>query len=276
MSPPLPALVVLLALVLVLAACTGGDEAPQERSAPTETATASAPAPSPTREPVPPSPPVGACYDLTAEQATATSSDADPVGCRRPHTARTIHVGSHPDPTDGDRLARVCTRRVERFLGGSRDERRLSRFTAVWFGPDDTQVAAGARWFRCDLVAVERPETLAELPRGRLREGVLDRTRLARRYALCATAAPGTPRFTRVACAQDHRWRALTTLPVTPGAGARAGYPGSRAARRAGEDRCRQVVRSRSSAQRARYGWEWPTREQWRAGQRHGYCWVPA
>ena len=24
-----------------------------------------------------------------------------------------------------------------------------------------------------------------------------------------------------------------------------------------------------------RFGWEWPTREQWRAGQRHGYCWAP-
>ena len=24
------------------------------------------------------------------------------------------------------------------------------------------------------------------------------------------------------------------------------------------------------------YGWEWPTRRQWAAGQRYGYCWAPA
>lgn len=272
MSRALPALLVVLALLL--AACSSGDDVPEERSSPTTDSAAAEPAPTQTAEPVPPPPPDGACYDLTAEQATATSSDAAPVDCDRPHTARTIHVGSHEDPTDGDHLAEVCTRRVNRFLGGSRDERRLSRFTAVWFGPDDAQVAAGAEWFRCDLVAVERPETLAAMPRGRLRAGVLDRPRLSRRYALCATTAPGTPRFTRVTCAQEHRWRALTTLAVAPGS--RARYPGSRTARRAGEDRCRQVVRSRSSAQRTRYGWEWPTREQWRAGQRYGYCWVPA
>ncbi|MDP3967734.1 MAG: septum formation family protein [Nocardioides sp.] len=273
MTRALPALVVLLALVL--AACTGGEGAP-ERPAPTGAGTATEADPTATAEPVPPPPPDDACYALTAEQATATASDADPVRCRSAHTARTVHVGNHPDPTDGDHLAGVCTRRVDRFLGGSRDDRRLSRFTAVWFGPDDTQVAAGATWFRCDLVAVERPETLAELPRGPLRAGVLDRARLARRYALCATAAPGTPGFARVTCEQTHRWRALTTLAVAPGAGGRADYPGSRAARRAGEDRCRQAVRDLSSAQRARYGWEWPTREQWRSGQRYGYCWVPA
>lgn len=275
MTRALAALAVVLALVL--SACTGQDGSADdaEDGVPGAGATP-ADEPTSTAAPVPPPPPVDACYDLSAEQATATATDADPVGCRSAHTARTIHVGDHADPTDGAHLADVCTRRVARFLGGSRDERRLSRFTAVWFGPDDTQVAAGATWFRCDLVAVERPETLAELPRGTLRPGLLDRERLARRYRLCATSAPGSPGFTRVTCAQPHRWRALTTLAVAEGDGPKAGYPGSRAARRAGEDRCRQVVRSLSSAQRTRYGWEWPTREQWRAGQRYGYCWMPA
>ena len=29
------------------------------------------------------------------------------------------------------------------------------------------------------------------------------------------------------------------------------------------------------SPEEFRYGWEWPTRAQWRDGQRYGFCWAP-
>lgn len=258
-----------VALTVVLAACSGGDAGSDGDAPPSPSGTAGEAATDPA--PTPP-PPAGACYDLDFDQATSASVDADPVPCTQPHTALTVAVLDGVDPDDTSATARACTRRVHRFLGGDRQTRRLSRFTPVWFTPTADDVAAGARWVRCDVVAVAGSQTLAELPGGPMTRGVLDRPR-ARSFALCATAAPGTDAFERVVCARPHRWRALTTLAVP--SGPRGAFPGQRAARDAGVDRCRQAARAAVRADRVRFGWEWPTAEQWEAGQRYGYCWVP-
>lgn len=257
-------------LALLLTGCTGDDaDAPRgDAGSPTATPTAS---PTATVATPPPPPEAGGCYDLAFAQATASSATAAPVDCSDPHTALTVHV-VQTDAAESADPARVCNRRADRFLGGDREARRLSRFAAVWFTPTAEELAAGAQWIRCDVVAVAAREELATLPAPRALRGILDRPR-GRRFALCATAAPGSDRFERVVCARPHRWRAIATLRVP---GRRGGaYPGQRAARDAGLDRCRRTAREAVPADRVRFGWEWPTADQWDAGQRYGYCWVP-
>jgi hypothetical protein len=275
---------------LALAACTGGPSGRDGDDSATEPSAGSSPVPSSpsasatTTEATRPAPPeVGACYDLGYDAATAPTSDAEPVSCAKRHTAQTYHVGRLDLDVDGHLLAvdseraqrqvaRTCPRRLNRHLGGSQEDRALSRLRAVWFSPTLQESDAGASWFRCDVVAIARPQTLAPLPRPRRVRGILDREDALSQVGLCGTAAPGANSFERVICSRRHSWRAVSTIDIDGG----TAYPGAARVRRAGAESCRNLVREASgSPERFRYGWEWPTREQWRSGQRFGYCWAP-
>lgn len=239
---------------------------------------------SPTTRPVvPPAPEADACYRLAVPQLTRPTSDADPVRCRSRHTARTIFVGRLRTVVDGHsvavdsaavqrQLATTCPRRLAAFVGGSAQTRDLSRFNVVWFSPTLAQSDAGADWFRCDLVAFADEESLLALPRRGSLRGVLDRPDALDTYGLCGSAAPGTAGFERLACGRSHSWRAFATIPLSGG----RRYPGVAAVRSAGDSTCKDRARARSQdSLRFRYGWEWPTRDQWQRGQRYGLCWVP-
>ena len=289
---------VTLALLLVVG-CTAADRdgqssgssstGPDGRSA---TSSASAPPVSPGAaaadgtstsadvEPSPETPLEGACYDLTLDEVTEPTSDHPPVPCADTHTTRTIHVGLLDTVVDGHLLAvdsavaqeqvvESCSSRFARHVGGGERGRELSRLQVVWFSPTLEQSDRGATWFRCDVVLLGRPGALAPLPR-RL-DGILTRPGASEVVGLCGTAAPGTAAFERVVCSLPHSWKAMSTIPLADGR-----YPGVAAVRRAGESTCRDRVRRASTnPERFRYGWEWPTREQWQAGQRFGYCWAP-
>lgn len=229
--------------------------------------------------PPPAAPQTGACYALSYAQAVAATTEVRATSCRRAHTARTVAVGTLPLLADGHLLAvdseraraapaRRCPARVARVLGGSRDDLRLSMLRAVWFSPSLEQSARGADWYRCDVVALAGDERLAPLE-GRL-TGVLG-TPGAAAYAVCGTAEPGTAGFERVACARPHTWRAVSVVEL-PG----RRYPGAGAARRAGQEPCAAVGRAEAADPLSfRWGWEAPTRAQWRAGVTWGLCWVP-
>jgi hypothetical protein len=170
-------------------------------------------------------------------------------------------------------LSTTCPRKLAAYVGGSPATRDLSRLNVVWYSPSLEQSDAGADWFRCDVVAFGREQQLASLPAGARLRGALSRPGALDTYGLCGTAAPGARGFERVICRKAHSWRAFATIGLP---GGRA-YPGTAAVRRAGNDDCRGRARARSSdSLKFRYGWEWPTREQWLAGQHFGYCWVPA
>ena len=264
----------LLAVALLLGGCTSGSEP------------GSAPSPTPTPEPSAtpagpvPEPPAGACYALTYAEALSPTSTARPVPCAREHTARTIEVGRLDAVVDGHLLA-VDSQRVREqvagrcpavfadFVGGSPADRRLSMLRPVWFTPTVEASDQGARWYRCDLVALAADGRLAPLT-GPLR-GVLDGPG-AERWGLCGTAQPGTPEFRRVICAADHSWRAVGVVPLEGG----PEYPGEQAVRSAGEPPCEAVGRQQAADPLSfRWGYEWPTAEQWAAGQDYGLCWVP-
>ena len=230
----------------------------------------------------PPAPPGEGCYRLPLADLTEPTNRRRPVDCAARHDAQTFHVGTLDLVADGhalavdadrvvDRLDESCDRRLAGYLGGTAEDRRLTRLRAVWFAPTLKQADRGARWFRCDVVALAGNDRLLRLPAPAELRGVLDRPAGAS-YGLCGTTAPGEPDFGRVICARPHAWRAVSTIALPRG----RAYPGVGAVRAAGNDRCRDLVGDLvDDPLTFRFGWEWPTREQWRAGQRHGYCWAP-
>lgn len=272
-------------VLLLGAGCTSGADRPAARPTPASPPAASSPAASdssPAPAEPPPAPKDGACYRLRFDQATEPSNASRPVPCKGRHDAQTIHVGrldtvvaGHAVSVDSDRvlrqLSRECPRAFAQHVGGSPSDRDLSRLAVVWFAPTLAQGDLGADWFRCDVIALAGNEGLFPLPPpGRL-AGILDREDAAA-YGLCGTAAPGDPDFTRVICGRRHSWRAVATIPFSGG----KAYPGPRTVRSQGDERCRDRVRAEAADPlKFRYGWEWPTREQWREGQHFGYCWAP-
>jgi hypothetical protein len=266
---------------LVLSGCSS-DDAPTPT--PSESAAESPGENSSTPPGPPPEPPRdGACYDLTVAAADNLASDAEPVDCSRPHTARTVHVGrlsaltGDPDVELSDarvprQLAQECPRRVDAFLGGDPVTRNLSRFVAIWFLPTRAEADAGASWFRCDVVAFGADDAFAKLPQQRL-EGVLAGDSALDTFGTCGTAAPGTRGFERVICSLPHSWRALTTIRIADS----DRYPGVAEVRSSGDGACADYVEGQAGlTTEIDYGWEWPTQEQWDAGQRYGFCWAPA
>ncbi|GAA4369845.1 septum formation family protein [Nocardioides caricicola] len=256
-------LVALLLALLVLTGCSGGSE---PGSAPTPSSSPSAS--ESTAVPPPPPPGERACYLLRYDAAVADHNHADPVSCRREHTAATYYVGDVRIPTE-QRAAQQCPARLDGYLGGDAEARALTMLRPVWFTPTPEEVEAGARWFRCDVVALAADGRLAPLT-GPV-EGALDRPETRDQYAMCGTAEPGSRDFRRVICARTHTWRAISVVPFS----ART-YPGEAAVREAGQDPCQAAGAAvADDSLDYRWGYEWPTRDQWDAGQRYGRCWAP-
>jgi hypothetical protein len=222
---------------------------------------------------------VGGCYRLTLAQATEPVDDSSPVPCRGPHTTRTIKVGRLSPVVDGHLLA-LDSRAVRRqvadacpdtagVLGGDLTTRRLSRFEVVWFTPSLEAADAGADWYRCDVLAVRSEGKLLPLP-PRL-QGVLDQDGALDRYGTCGTTSPDRRRFARVICSLEHSWRAVDVVDLPAGTRYLARDVSAR-----GDAACKDVASERAGgALQFTWSFEWPTRAQWEAGQRYGYCWVP-
>jgi hypothetical protein len=258
-----------------LAACSGGDEPGAARSGADESSSS----PSSPAAPLA-APPRHSCYDLDFDEAAKPTITAAPVPCSAPHTAVTIQVGTIRPVVDGhllavdsdtvqEQVAQRCRARLADHLGGDVETLRLSRLTVVWFTPSLDESDRGALWFRCDLVALAGHDRLARLPR-RTR-GLLDSDGVLDRFGTCGTASPSSPRFTRVICSARHSWRARATLALPRD----ARYLG-KAAGAAADSTCHDIdARLAADVLRLKWSFEWPTREQWDAGQRYGYCWTP-
>lgn len=266
--------------VLVVAVGCAGHGSPG--AAPTASSTPTPTAVTPSTPPPPDPPPqVGSCHRLGFAAAGEPTDSRAPVPCGGAHTSVTIAVGHVDQVVDGhllaidshavqEQLANRCPRKLPGYVGGDREARRLSRFHVVWFGPSVDQADLGADWFRCDVVAVAAENHLAHL--GPHLRGVLGRAGALDRYGTCGTAAPGSAGFHRVICARQHSWRAVQTIPLSQG----AHYLG-KAAGAAANARCKSIAADRAGGA-LKYTWsfEWPTREEWRGGQRYGFCWLPS
>lgn len=263
-----------LVATLALTGCSG--------SHPSTSPSVSLSAPTTTAPPPPaPAPPVGGCYRLSFSQATKATTGAASVSCRSRHTAVTVYVG-HSDPlVDGHlmaadsqavqkQLAQRCPGRLATYVGGDEQTRRLSRLATVWFGPQMSQAQLGARWFRCDVVALADDGTLAPL-HGSMRHA-LDAPDALDRWGTCGTTAPSAARFRRVICSEPHAWQAVSVVELPAG----SRFLG-KAATAAANLSCHTTASNRAhGALKYTWSFEWPTRAQWRAGQHYGFCWVPA
>jgi hypothetical protein len=259
----------------LLAGCGGGSTSHQTRAS-----ASASPTPPPVASPAP-RPSATGCDRLTYQQAispTLPNGDTT-VPCSASHTAQTYAVGTLSLVVDGHLLAvdseharsqaaRKCPAALPAYLGGDEEKLRLSMLRAVWFTPTVAQGEAGADWYRCDVIALAGDQQLATMT-GSLK-GVLDSDR-AGDWAMCGTAQPGTADFTRVPCKAKHSWKALETVPLPPGR-----YPGEDKVKAAGQQPCRQAGRAvASDALDYKWGYEWPTADQWDSGQTYGICWAP-
>jgi putative regulator of septum formation len=271
--------VAVLSLVL-MTACSDSESGPEPSAAPSTLSSAAEPSPTPTAAEAAPVPRSRACYQYGYAAAIAPVARSAAVPCNRKHTAITFAVGDldtvvdgHLVSVDSDRVqaqvAKACPRAFERFVGGSAEARRLTMLRPVWFTPSLRESDAGANWYRCDAVAIAADEKLAPLV-GRL-EGVLARPIAADQYAMCGTAEPGAPGFRRVICSAPHAWVALSTVDI---AGRR--YPGVGEVRAAGQEACQDAASAQADDPlNYRWGYEWPTAQQWQSGQHYGICWAP-
>ena len=274
---------ILLIAVLALAGCSG-EEAPSATSSSSSSPSSSsavspsAASPSPTALVSPERPTRDGCHLMTYDEAIAPVVAGTDVPCRQRHTSQTYKVGRLDLVRDGHLLAvdspdvqadvaRTCTTLLGGHVGGSAEDRRLSMVQAVWFTPSVADAAAGADWFRCDVVALAAPGELLPLPR--TSQGLVASSD---RLAMCSTAEPGAGAFRRVPCGVgDHAWRAIATVDL-PG----SAYPTAAQAASRMESSCRSAARSRAQDP-LDFTWseERPTKAQWDAGQRYGICWVP-
>lgn len=266
----------LLVAALALTGCSGDDE-PAARPTPTATPTPSAP---PTAAPPPPRPQRLECRRLDFDAALAPTGDQQVVPCKTLHTAQTYAVGQLRTVVDGHlvavdstrvqaQVARVCPRKVAAFLGTTDDALRLTMLRPVWFTPSVEESDLGANWYRCDVVAVAGDDRLAKV-RGSL-EDALKGQAGADAYGMCGTAAPGEASFTRVLCREDHSWRAIQVVALKGD-----DYPGENRVRAAGQAPCEDAGREvAEDALDYEWGYEWPTADQWAAGQTYGLCWAP-
>lgn len=264
------------ALTLALAGCSGGGDEPAAEPSPAPSTSTATPPPTATAVP---RPVPGACYALGFEEAVAPTTTTAASDCAQPHTSVTYDVGVLDTFVDGHLLAvdseqvtaavaAACPSGLASYLGTDEDGLRLSVLRPVWYSPTLEQSDAGADWYRCDVIAVVADQTLGELPP--TMEGVLG-TDAAAGWGLCGTDRPGATGFTRVACSADHTWRAVDVVDLG------STYPGAEAAQAAGSEPCQTVAAGLADdALDYEWGYEWPTPEQWTAGQTYGICWAPA
>ena len=273
------ALALLIVATLALAACTSDDEKPSADPSPTASPTVAA---APT--PPPPAPALGACYRLSYDEAVAPTNEDTPVSCDKGHTTQTFAVGQLDLVTNGHLLAvdseevraqvaHRCPAQLGAYVGATEEQLRLSLLRPVWFTPTIEQSDAGAAWYRCDVIAVSGDKQVAKFDHNIFE--ALKKPEGRTEFALCGTAQPGTTAFARVLCREDHSWKAIAVVDLSQ-TSANGAYPGKAAVNDAGQAVCDDAARAiASDALDYEWGYEWPTKGQWQAGQTYGRCWSP-
>ena len=282
-----------LSAALLLAGCTSDDtKDPKADDPPSPTASVTAEVATP---PPPAAPVVGACYRISYDEALAPTNADTPVVCGKAHTSQTfavdqldLVVNGHLLAVDSEsirkQVAQRCPAKLADYAGATAEQLRLTLLRPVWFTPTIEQSDAGAGWYRCDAIAVTGDSKIDKIT-GDL-DGALAKPAGRDEYGMCGTAQPGTEAFSHVLCREDHSWRAISVLDLadkaTKGsvkgtvAGRTGGYPGERVVRGAGQTVCAEAAREvAEDALDYEWGYEWPTKDQWQAGQTYGRCWSP-
>jgi hypothetical protein len=226
-----------------------------------------------------PKPPrAGSCRMLAPSDILRPTNAAPTVACSAPHTAQTFLVSTfrgdaaRPKPDDvalGAQAFKACQKGFIRFLGADESLAMRSTLTWAWFRPSDAAWKQGARWLRCDVVGGgEQSKSFVRLPASA--KGLL----LGKpddRWMVCVDG-PTVAGSVKIPCAQEHTWRAVTTISLgRPG----DPYPGDRVVQSRTRDYCSQSVGAwLSYPADYDFGYTYFHRGEWRAGNRRSICWA--
>ena len=223
-------------------------------------------------------PKLGACRALVPDDIAQASNATAPVACTARHTAETYSVGTFPadlskdDPNDRALGAYVydrCQGGFQRFIGGDESLVLRSTMTWAWFRPTTDAWAAGAHWFRCDVVGGgEQSKSFITLPttaKGLLLGKPDDR------WLVCVDG-PSVTGSVKIPCTSKHSWRAVTTISVGKDTD---DYPGDRLVEVRTRDFCsRSVAAWLNYPIDYDYGYTWFHEAEWKAGNRRSICWA--
>ncbi|WP_183101113.1 septum formation family protein [Nocardioides pelophilus] len=223
-------------------------------------------------------PELGACRLLTPADVDQPANATRTIGCDEKHTAETFAIGELPDEFDdveyddeevGEFAYRTCTRQFAKFLGGDESLVLRTIVSWAWFRPSEKAWDDGARWYRCDVVGGNAasaeyrplPETAKGLLLGRPDD----------RWLICAvgeTVAAGE----KVPCAQDHDWRAATTIKLGEPDDK---YPGDEVVASRTKAFCANSIKAwLNYPARFEYAFTHFHEAEWQAGNRRSVCWA--
>ncbi len=204
-------------------------------------------------------PQVGQCHRLSFAQSRASVAAGQRVSCAKPHQAVVAYVGYRPRAvTPGTPVAKrralgrqVCEPAYRRVVGGTLVDRATSLLTWTLFTPDRAQLARGARWVRCDVLA-RSGSWLVPLPTAvpMLGAGVPEQLRVCQDAAGLDVSCGGPHAF-RVEAAYQETGTAYPTIPAYPAVA---------------RTRCLQLTK--------KYGgyWQPPSITAWQSGDRFIRC----
>lgn len=222
-------------------------------------------------------PAVGECRDLTARDLSELSNTTETIDCAEPHTAETFLAGEMPpqltdrmDPAVDRWAFTTCSDGLETYLGADESLVMRSVLSWVFFRPTEEAWEAGARWFRCDVVAGgTQGARLLDLPT--TVDGLFASQQVDDRWMACAKG-PSVDEGTRVPCSKPHDWRAVTTIRL-----GEAGdpYPGDESAEQTTQDYCADSVGAwLGYPADYDFGYTWFGEPEWEAGNRRSVCWA--
>jgi hypothetical protein len=222
-------------------------------------------------------PKLGACYVLVPSDTAKSSNAAEPVPCAKPHTSETFAVGTLPEATGkgyqaaghGKWIYSTCQRAFEKFLSVDESLAMRVRLSWAWFRPSHRGWDKGARWYRCDVVGGPSDATqYAALPT--TAKGLF-RAKPPEQWLTCALGQT-VLKSKKLPCAEQHNWRAVSTIKIGKPKDA---YPGDRISEVRSRDYCSDSVGAwMNYPVEYDFGYTWFHEAEWKAGNRRAVCWA--
>lgn len=279
------------ALLLAVGACgsaqdLASDSSDDPTSTPSTTVPTTPPTTDPTTAPTTPAPTpaaatpkAGQCtaVDLYSLVTRVVRTPTRAVSCGASHTGQTYAVRSLSSAqrravTSGSTSAILtatrgyCESALTSWLRTDTSKLKRSQFDFVVGVPSSTDLAAGAKWLRCDLFVRNGLTKAVALPAS---------TRAALkgskggRFLSCVKGNISTASGT-VPCSSKHQWKGVSSIKL---GSASKSFPGSGRVRSVMKSRCSGDVRSYLNTRGGfRYGYIVPTKTTWSRGDRYGVC----
>ncbi|MBL0749197.1 septum formation family protein [Nocardioides baculatus] len=205
---------------------------------------------------------VGECRAYTIKDFESAHESSAAVDCAGPHTALVVAVKIVPKrvklsgaPSAGLQrfVTKACNDAWGNAIGAGHKQGHLVVYTRSWFTPTKSQLAAGARWVRCDVNAYDDKQLGNLPPVTPFVDGGID---AGDRRCL-------TGKLNVVPCTASHQWisRGIVKMPDGRYSVARQDAFAKR--------RCPSAIQKRVDK---RFLWWRVSESSWRSGERHITC----